>query len=76
MTSIERKVDLMHESGPIIETLRQWIILALCSVLAIQYLISVRRLYKTHRAFTFDCFVIASELFKVTTPLLYIVNKQ
>ena len=65
MEAPSKKVDLLHEKGPILETLRQWIILILCVLLIALYTRSTIRLYRTHRKYTFECVAIAIECVKV-----------
>lgn len=60
------KVDLFYENGLLVETFRQWTVIVLCSFFICLYAGTIRRLYKTHRAFNFDCAVIAMEAVKVS----------
>lgn len=48
-----------------LETCRQWIVVVLCVLLMILFAVSIKRLYKTHHHFTFDCIILSAEAFKV-----------
>ena len=72
MAYADGKVDLLCERGIVIETLRQWFILFLSIGMIVIFVRAVIFLYKTHRKFSFDCLILASESVKVIPFINYL----
>jgi hypothetical protein len=69
---LEEKVDLLDHNDVGLETARQWLIIIFCLGLLGLFAVSIKRLYKTHHHFTFDCIILTAEAFKVKH--LYLSN--
>ena len=54
-----------------LESVRQWILIVLCTLLVTMCLLAVRRVYKTQRLFTQDSLLILLEAFKLVLYFIY-----
>lgn len=66
------KLDLLGQKGLYIETVREWLALAVCSILIAVFINSIIKVLKTHRVFTFESLVLLSEIFKVLIRATYL----
>lgn len=64
------EIDLFGEKLPVVETIRQWLLIFLCTTMTILCVRAVYRVYTTQRALNKDSMLIALEGCKVL-PLLH-----
>eukprot|EP00347_Sterkiella_histriomuscorum_P022799 403337114 len=67
-----RKIDLLFQFMPVVESIRQWIILLVSWFMIALFIFSAYRLYKTKRTLkSFDIIVLVVEAFKIFLFFLY-----